>query len=162
MKTRKGGFTLVELLIVIMIIAILAGMMMLASGSATDSAEATRVINDLRNLKAAMLLYYADNGKWPPTTDLVVTTPESLDQYMDRPLTLEGPDARYTKVYLVLDFYYSGKIMPNVTGFEMNTDIIKTGIQNKLKAKAKEVGLIGGWWTDYPNPSYVSHIYINL
>ena len=65
MNVRKGGFTLVELLIVIMIIAILAGMMMLSTGSATDGAEAIKIVNDLRNLKSAALLYYADNMKWP-------------------------------------------------------------------------------------------------
>ena len=94
-RARRGGFTLVELLIVIIIIAILAGMMMLTTGSATDRAEATKVINDLRAYKAAALMYYADNQKWPFTGEDVVTAPKnlekSLSKYIDRSL-----DKRYT------------------------------------------------------------------
>ena len=56
LKARKGGFTLVELLIVIIIIAILAGMLLLTTGAATDRAEATKIINDLRNMKSATLI----------------------------------------------------------------------------------------------------------
>jgi general secretion pathway protein G len=60
MKIRKG-FTLVELLIVIVIIGILASGMMLASGAATASATATMIISDLRNLQAAALMYYSEH-----------------------------------------------------------------------------------------------------
>lgn len=61
----KKGFTLVELLVVIVIIGVLAGMMMLSTGKATDKAEAAKIINDLRTIKAAALMYYADTGVVP-------------------------------------------------------------------------------------------------
>lgn len=52
-------------LIVIIIIGILAGMLLLAVGSATDKAEATKIVNALRNYKSATLMYYTDNSNWP-------------------------------------------------------------------------------------------------
>ena len=45
-QKHKKAFTLVELLIVIIIIGILAGMMMISSGSATDTAEKTACLNN--------------------------------------------------------------------------------------------------------------------
>ncbi len=81
MLKRRSGFTLVELLIVIIIIGILAGAMLMLVGSGTDRAEATKVISDLRSLKGAALMYYADN---PSTTPTGIA---NLQKYMDRDIT---------------------------------------------------------------------------
>ncbi|MDY6400583.1 MAG: type II secretion system protein [Synergistales bacterium] len=61
MANRKKGFTLVELLIVIVVIGVLSAMMMLSSTEAVSSAKAANIINNLRNWKTAMLEWYADN-----------------------------------------------------------------------------------------------------
>ena len=53
---KHGGFTLVELLIVMIIIGILSSMVLLSVGGATDGAEAIKIINALRNYKSATLL----------------------------------------------------------------------------------------------------------
>lgn len=79
LKKRSKGFTLVELLIVIIIIGILAGMMMLSTGGATAKAEATKIVSDMRNMKAAAIMVYADSNDWP--SDVA-----SLDAYMDQPI----------------------------------------------------------------------------
>ncbi len=60
-NTKRKGFTLVELLIVIVVIGVLSAMMMLSSTEAVSSAKAADIISDLRNLKTAALAWYADN-----------------------------------------------------------------------------------------------------
>jgi len=57
----RVGFTLAELLIVICIIGILAGVLLYASYSTTDSAKAAVLVSNLRNAKAAGIVWLADN-----------------------------------------------------------------------------------------------------
>lgn len=61
MKMTRKGFTLVELLIVIVVIGILSAMMMLSSNEAVTTARANNIASNLRNLKTAALAYWADN-----------------------------------------------------------------------------------------------------
>lgn len=83
LKKRKGrGFTLVELLIVIVIIGILAGSLLLVMGSGTDKANATKIVSDMRTLKAAALMYYADEGEWPEAGP--ITSTDDIVDYLDR------------------------------------------------------------------------------
>lgn len=61
LEMKRKGFTLVELLIVIVVIGVLSAMMMLSSTEAVSSAKAADIVSDLRNLKTAALAWYADN-----------------------------------------------------------------------------------------------------
>ncbi len=64
-QVHHKGFTLVEILIVIVIIGILAGSLLLIMGTARDSAEAARIISEMRTMKSAAVLYKSDQGNWP-------------------------------------------------------------------------------------------------
>lgn len=65
---KKKGFSLVELLIVIIIIGILSSVMLLLMGTAEDKAEATAILSDMRSMKSAMVIFKLEKGRWPVRT----------------------------------------------------------------------------------------------
>lgn len=64
LKNRKG-FTLVELVVVIAIIGILAGIAIPRFLDATASARGAKIVADMRTLQSAEMIYYAKNAKYP-------------------------------------------------------------------------------------------------
>ncbi len=61
---RKQRFTLIELLIVIAIIAILAGMLLPALNKAQESAKKIKCASQLKQMHVAFMLYADNNGEW--------------------------------------------------------------------------------------------------
>lgn len=59
------GFTLIELLVVIAIIGILSSVVLASLNSARLKARDVKRIQDVRQLKIALELYYTENGFYP-------------------------------------------------------------------------------------------------
>ena len=70
---RARGFTLTELLLVLLFIAILASLVVPVVTSSVDRARESALKEDLYTLRKAIDDYYADKGKYP----------ESLEQLVD-------------------------------------------------------------------------------
>ncbi|UXM91019.1 type II secretion system protein GspG [Paenarthrobacter sp. JL.01a] len=68
-EPRRQGFTIVELLIVIVVIAILASITVVAYNGIQERARTTTVNSDLAAIQKAMLMYRADHGTLPLSAD---------------------------------------------------------------------------------------------
>lgn len=93
MNGKRTGFTLVELIVVIMIVGVLSGSVMLLAGNTDDRDEANQTIANLRQLKSAALMYYADNHMHAGHTTLPLTSPVLKTTWRKHPT----PDTASTK-----------------------------------------------------------------
>jgi general secretion pathway protein G len=66
---QQSGFTIVELLIVIVVIGILAAITIVAYNGIQTRSRTTAVTTDLRSIEKAMLMYRAEHGKLPLAAD---------------------------------------------------------------------------------------------
>ena len=80
MKTTNNrlGFTLVELLVVISIIAILAALLMPAIQAAREAARRAQCISNQRNVLFANLNYEQNRGSFPALRDQLATNPNEV------------------------------------------------------------------------------------
>lgn len=83
MRWRRGGFTLVELMVVAAIIATLAAILLPAVQSARESARRIRCANNLRQVGLAMHAYHGVHGVFPMGASLAWTpiNPTSPQRY---------------------------------------------------------------------------------
>lgn len=98
-KTDKG-FSLIELIIALSLIVILAGAVLSRFAGVSVKGKATRLMDDMDEIKKAMTMYYQDTGKWPQTNNIACLwsqddTPAELQTlwrgpYIDPPTDITG------------------------------------------------------------------------
>ncbi len=81
---RAAGFTLIEVLVVVTILAILAAVVAPRIIGRTDDARRTRVVTELKNIESALALYRLDNGTYP-------TTEQGLQALVEKPTVGQIP-----------------------------------------------------------------------
>ncbi|MDJ0927703.1 MAG: type II secretion system major pseudopilin GspG [Gammaproteobacteria bacterium] len=85
LAVRQRGFTLIEIMVVVVILGILAALIAPNVISRIDDAQITKAKQDIRAIESALKLYRLDNFKYP-------TTDEGLDALVTPP---NDPNARW-------------------------------------------------------------------
>lgn len=86
----RAGFSLLEMVIVLGIIAVIIGGAISVMGRVGDGAKRTRVSGDFNSLGAALRMYSTNNGRYP-------TTQQGLQALVEKPTTTP-PAKRWTKL----------------------------------------------------------------
>lgn len=143
-NTKKHGFTMIELLIVIAIIGILAVLGISMFSSATKRARDAVRKSDLESIRQALVLYRSDNGTYPQTSGIsdVVLTPMLSPTYINPVPEAETPnldDYNYTTLNGGRQFKICTKLETNggnYGGDELGDDCVCDGV-NQPRADYK-------------------------
>jgi prepilin-type N-terminal cleavage/methylation domain-containing protein len=166
LKDRAFAFSLTELLIVMMIVAILSGAILMAMGTAAERAEATKVVNDLRNVKEAAIMYYFDEKQWPATGDYPSSGPAaivtSIDKFLADPIFRKPDNKRYSSLIIASYTDPSGSQRELVgLGFSAAADAsVSGGVRDRLAGEAPNANLLNRDGTEYKSPG--NEIFMHL
>ncbi len=64
---RMRGFTLIEIMVVVLIIGLLAEVIVPSIMNRVDDAKISKAKQDIRSLETALQMFYLDNSKYPTT-----------------------------------------------------------------------------------------------
>ncbi|MGA1265714.1 MAG: type II secretion system protein [Phycisphaerales bacterium] len=92
-REARAGFTLVELLVVIGIIAVLAGLLIVGVGAATRRAQAANTRFLMSSMVQAMAQFKADHGYYPPVLGDPRTLQGGTLGWVTNPTASAGPNA---------------------------------------------------------------------
>jgi prepilin-type N-terminal cleavage/methylation domain-containing protein/prepilin-type processing-associated H-X9-DG protein len=142
---RRGGFTLVELLVVIGIIAVLVGVLLPTLSAARKRAQLLRCQANLRQVTEACLLRAADTKGWMPLAGQITPDPNFASGDV-LPRGLNDPYRR-RYVYAHAPSYVTGGIalvpLPGAIGPFLGMKHLNFGDWNELDQQLNDKG--GAW-----------------
>lgn len=142
----EQGFTLIEILVVVVIIGLLAGLVAINLIPRAEEAKRTAAFTQMRSFEQALELFKLDNGRYPSTQEgleILVAPPGGKEPYLKggkipldpwgHPYVYTGPGASTAqgKPYDILSYGADGQ--PGGTGD--NADISVWDLQGKEPEK---------------------------
>jgi prepilin-type N-terminal cleavage/methylation domain-containing protein/prepilin-type processing-associated H-X9-DG protein len=100
----RYGFTLVELLVVIGIIAVLLAVLLPALARARESARQTACANNLKQLTAGMLMYANDNKGYVPTWNWEFRDPLAVAKPAGSGIVVSDPPGQFFENGLIWNY----------------------------------------------------------
>ncbi len=136
MDRRRGGFSLIELLMTVSIVGILAGLAIPNLRSMTYRARATEVAGDIEVVRVAALQYNADAARWPDDSPLG-TIPAELVEFLPDGFSFQGNG---------YELKYEEYSLPGgLPGDPQTTQLIAVSVTVELDELSNAVvGLLGG------------------
>ncbi|MBF0284018.1 MAG: type II secretion system major pseudopilin GspG [Magnetococcales bacterium] len=110
---RQAGFTLIEVMVVVVILAILATIVAPKVMGRPDEARIAKAKQDLAAIENALNLYKLDNFRYPTTDeglDALVHKPENAPNWKDGGYLSRAPKDPWGRPYLFLNPGTHGKI----------------------------------------------------
>jgi general secretion pathway protein G len=128
---RVAGFTLMEMMIVMALIVILAGIGLSVYGNSVQRAKEATLKEDLFRMRDAIDQYYADKNKYPASLDELVTE-------------------KYLRAVPVDPFTASADSWQTTVSEQApgNPTAVETGISN-VKSGSEQTGLDGTRYADW-------------
>ena len=111
-KRNQNGFTLLELMIVIAIVSILSLIAIPKFNDAIAQANTARIQSDLQTIDTAIVMYQAQNGKYPSNIGT------DLNSFLTGADTLKAPKG----FCFVKTGGTAGKVKIENTAYELNAD----------------------------------------
>lgn len=80
-RRRSGGFTLIEIMAVVIIMGLLMGMVGVTVFAQVDKAKVTTTKGKMAQLESALEFYRMDNSKYPATLQGLIKKPDGARSY---------------------------------------------------------------------------------
>lgn len=111
--TRRRGFTLLELLLVLVILGVLAALVVPKFANRGQQARETAAKSDINAITIALETYEVDNGGFPEDLNALMAAPASVDNW-NGPYLRRDPKDPWGNPYV---YRYPGQRNPN--GFDL-------------------------------------------
>jgi general secretion pathway protein G len=138
-KLERAGFTLIEMLIVVVILGILAMVIIPQISTSTDDAKLSTLQTNLSAMRNAVELYYAQHNSTYPgaalggAADAATAFEQQLTRYTDFTNTISNVKS---DVFKFGPYIKGGKLPTNP--FNDNNDVVVDNAQNDITVRASD------------------------
>lgn len=142
-REAQRGFTLIEVMVVVLIVSLLGAIAAPAYQASIDTARRVALVDDARNLHSALTRYHVDQGSYPPEFGPGALNVSSLD-----PLAAQG---YFTQSATFLSKLQNSRLLlyiaPDIGGADNQyLAFMRHGLDDSLVVMTADTNLLGTYY----------------